>query len=283
MLASFFLDPDAQSRRMILRPIDRETLRHEFTTASPFRFVRIEPFLDRAFAEEVAASYPTFERATAHGRVFRTVNERMKVQITDPTLFPEPVRRLHEVLASPAFIDDLSTITGIPGLLADEQLEGGGMHVTGPGGRLDVHLDFNYLEARKLHRRVNLLLYLNPTWQDRWGGHLELWDREMRRCERRFAPLLNRCLVVETTNVSFHGVTPVTPDAPLPRRSFAAYYYTREAPADVAAPVSSTMFRARPEEWVRAWVLMPGERIQRQLGMGLRRITRTARRFLGRS
>jgi hypothetical protein len=268
---------------MILRPIDRETLRHEFAIASPFRFVRIEPFLDQPFAEEVASSYPTFERATAHGRTFRTVNERMKVQITDPARFPAPVRRLHELLMSPAFIADLSSITAIPDLVPDEELEGGGMHVTGPGGRLDVHLDFNYLEARKLYRRVNLLLYLNPIWQDDWGGHLELWDREMKRCEQTFAPLLNRCVVMETTDASFHGVTPITADAALPRCSFAAYYYTRQAPAESSAPIAGTMFRARPNEWVRAGMLMPIENFQRRVKTGVRRITRGAQRLLGRS
>jgi hypothetical protein len=268
---------------MILRPIDRESLRHEFAIASPFRFVRIEPFLDQRFADEVASSYPTFERAAAHGRMFRAVNERMKVQITDPARFPAPVRRLYELLMSPAFVADLTSITGIADLVADEELEGGGMHVTGPGGRLDVHLDFNYLEGRKLYRRVNLLLYLNPIWQDEWGGHLELWDREMKRCERTFAPLLNRCLVMETTDASFHGVTPITPNAALPRCSFAAYYYTREPPVERSEPIASTMFRARPNEWVRAGLLMPIEKVQRRLNTGVRRITRGAQRLFGRS
>ncbi|HUQ72084.1 MAG TPA: 2OG-Fe(II) oxygenase [Planctomycetaceae bacterium] len=268
---------------MILRPLDRETLRREYMTASPFRCVQIEPFLDQAVAEEVAASYPAFDRATGYGQVFSTVNERMKVQITDARRFPEPVRKLNDALASPAFLSDLSSITGIANLLPDEQLEGGGMHITGPGGRLDVHLDFNYLEARKLYRRVNLLLYLNPAWQPAWGGHLQLWDPQVQRCVRTFTPLLNRCVVVETTNESFHGVTPVNRDAPAARRSFAAYYYTREAPVDMVEPVRSTMFRARPEEWFRASILMPAEKVQRRVGAGVRRVTGRARRFLGKS
>ena len=43
------------------------------------------------------------------------------------------------------------------------------MHITGPGGRLDVHVDFNFMEERQLHRRLNLLLYLNPTWNEIMG------------------------------------------------------------------------------------------------------------------
>lgn len=265
---------------MILRPIDRTALRREFTMAQPFPFVRIEPFLDRAFAEELASSYPTFERARAQGRAFTTVNERMKVQITDAKLFPDAVRKLNDALASPAFLDDLSAITGIPGLLADEQLVGGGMHITAAGGRLDVHVDFNYIEARQLHRRINLLLFLNPVWEERWGGYVQFWDRKVRRCEHAFAPLLNRCIVFETSSVSFHGVTPVAGDAPVARCSFAAYYYTRDARENLADTVHSTIFRARPDEWVRGHILMPVERIQRRLGSGLRRMKRRAKRIL---
>ncbi len=265
---------------MLLRPLDCATLHDEFVSARPFPWVMIEPFLDHAVVAEVASSYPSFKRATAQGRTFTTVNERKKVQITDARLFPEPVRQLNEALASPAFLADLSSITGIPNLLADEELQGGGMHVTGAGGRLDVHVDFNYLEARKLYRRVNLLLYLNPAWQECWGGHVQLWDRAVSKCERAFAPLLNRCLIFETNDVSFHGVTPVTADAPAPRRSFAAYYYTREAPGSSFEAVPGTIFRARPEEWVRGTILMPAEKIQRRLQEEARRVARGLRRLL---
>lgn len=48
------------------------------------------------------------------------------------------MRRLNELLAAPRFIEDIEYITGIENLLYDAQLEGGGMHVTGPRGRLDV-------------------------------------------------------------------------------------------------------------------------------------------------
>ena len=91
---------------------------------------------------------PPSEDATAQGRAFKSVNERKKVHITDAKLFPKPVARLNAALASPAFLSDLSYVTGIPRLLADEQFVGGGMHVIGPGGRLDVHVDFNYIASR---------------------------------------------------------------------------------------------------------------------------------------
>jgi hypothetical protein len=76
---------------------------------------------------------------------------------------------------------------------------------------------------------------------------------------------LNRCVVFETSEISFHGVTPVSPAAPYPRLSFATYYYTREAPANWKGEVHSTIFRARPEERFRKYVAAPAEKLQRRL------------------
>ena len=244
---------------------DREGLRQHFTRAKPFRFMKIENFVAPDFAREVASSYPTFDDALATGQAFKTVNERRKVQITDSKKFSAPVFRLHEMLSSAQFVTDLSYITGIPNLLADEQLSGGGVHVTGPGGRLDVHIDFNYMKERELHRRINLLLYLNPVWREDWGGQIQLWDKNVQKCEQQFSPALNRCVIFETSEISFHGVTPVSTAAPYPRFSFATYYYTREAPANWNGDVHGTIFRARPEERFRKYVAAPAEKLQHTL------------------
>src|SRR5262249_24353524 len=202
-----------------------------------------------------------------------------KVQITDAALFPEPVARLNDALASPEFLADLSYITGIPHLLADPELVGGGIHVTGPGGRLDVHVDFNYIKGRNLHRRLNLLLYLIPRGDERWGGQIHLWDKDVTACEAAFAPALNRCIIFETSDISFHGVTPVTSAAPFPRQSFATYYYTREAPRHWRGVSHSTIFKARPEEKLRGYVLMPVEVLRRRFSQSLHRIKRGVRRL----
>jgi hypothetical protein len=266
---------------MIVQPFDRQALRQEYIAATPFPFIKIERFLDPAFAEEVAGACPSFDDATAQGRAFKSVNERKKVQITDAKLFPGPIAQLNEALASPSFLSDLSHVTGIPDLLADEELVGGGIHVTGPGGRLDVHVDFNYMESRKLHRRINLLVYLNPVWEEQWGGHIQLWDKDVKQCRQTFAPALNRCVIFETSHISFHGVTPVTTTAPFPRRSFAAYYYTRQPPPNWKGTVHSTIFKARPEERLRGYVLMPTEILKQRLTNGVRRIKGGLKRFIG--
>ena len=139
-----------------------------------------------------------------------------------------------------------------------------------------MHVDFNYIESRKLHRRLNLLIYLNPIWEEQWGGHIQLWDKDVMNCQQSFAPALNRCLIFETSDISFHGVIPVTTAAPFPRLSFAAYYYTHEPPPNWKGAVHSTLFKARPEEPFRRYVLMPAEMLQRRIKRGVKRLMNAA-------
>lgn len=244
-------------------PLDVERLAAGYRSAGPTRFFCIDGFLDEAFAREVAAAYPDYASAAGMGREFKALHERLKVQVSDAARFPEPVRALHEALSSPAFLDAMERITGIEPLVADEELGGGGMHVMGPGGRLDVHVDFNVIRARRLHRRLNILVFLNEGWQPAWGGDFELWDPDVRRCLHSLAPIANRCVVFNTTETSFHGVAPVRCPRGVTRRSFAAYYYTREPAAEGQVPFHSTLFRRRPTEWWRGALLAPAERLAR--------------------
>ena len=243
-----------------IRTLDLDALRDAFQNAEPFPHIVIENFLDPGFAREVAAAYPSFEEGSEQGFAFDFVRERRKIQVSDSGLFPTPVARLHEALAAPEFLAQLETITGIPSLEADPSLGGGGIHVTGPGGRLDVHVDFNFNEERNVHRRLNILVYLNPEWEESWGGAVELWDARVKRCIQRVPPVLNQCVLFETSAISFHGVEPVAPIAPVPRQSFAAYYYTKDAPDDWDGRSHGTIFRTRPDERFRRYVVVPAER-----------------------
>jgi hypothetical protein len=234
----------------------------------------IDDFLDPGFAREVAASYPAYDEARVHGREFSALNENKKVQISDIATFPEPVKKLTELLAAPSFIEDLEYITGIDRLLSDPLLHGGGIHLTGPRGRLDVHIDFNYVVARKLHRRLNILVYLNEGWKDEWGGAVELWDQKVRTCAHSFKPVLNRCVVFATSEISFHGVEPVTCPEGRQRKSFAAYYYTKEAPAHWEGTKHTTVFKARPQERIRGHVLMPLQEARDRIVPSAKRIVR---------
>lgn len=266
----------------VVRPLDIDGLRQQYRSARPFPFFSIESFLEPGFAAEVVAAYPTYEEAKKLGFEFSAVNEKLKVQVTDSARFPSAVKRLSDALASPPFLSALEQITGIQSLLADDRLSGGGMHLTGPSGRLDVHVDFNFVEDRKLHRRLNILVYLNPVWEKAWGGAIELWDQDVKNCIHSFAPILNRCVVFETSEISYHGVSQNVCPPGFVRKSFAAYYYTREAPAGWDGSTHSTVFKARPDETIRGAVLMPAESMARKARAGFGKAKGIVKNLLGR-
>jgi 2OG-Fe(II) oxygenase superfamily len=265
-----------------VRPFDRDALRDQYRSAEPFPFFKIDGFLEPAFLEKVVASYPTYDEARRQGREFSAVNEKLKVQVTDRDKFPDPVKQLADILAGSEFLADLEYITGIPALLSDPAFRGGGMHLTDSSGRLDVHVDFNYHAEDQLFRRLNILVYLNPKWEESWGGRIELWDKDVTRCAHSFSPVLNRCVVFETSEISYHGVTPITCPKGVTRKSFAAYYYTKEAPAYWTGEAHSTIFRARPDERFRGQVLMPAERFRRSVGQAVHSAKQGVKRLLGR-
>jgi len=247
----------------LLNELDIKEMKSKVANAPGFPHFCIDNFLDESFANEVHDSFPSFSEAEKLGKLFSAVNEKRKIQITDAEKFPPAIYKLHETLASKEFVDAMSEMTGIKNLIADPQLSGGGIHETNSGGHLDVHVDFNYNEELKLHRRLNILIYFNKDWSEDDGGYLDLWDRDVKNCLGRFAPTFNRAAGFATSEISWHGVTPVTCPEGKMRKSFAVYYYTKEAPPGWDGVEHSTIFRARPTEYWKGNVAMPAENLAR--------------------
>ena len=136
-------------------------------------------------------------------------------------------------LKSSTFIKFLEHLTGIKDIIPDPHYRGSGIHQTISGGFLNIHADFNRYERYELHRRVNILLYLNPDWKEEYGGHLELWSKDMNSCMVRSLPVLGRMTIFSSTDFSYHGhPEPLTAPEDRSRRSLAMYYYTRTRPKE---------------------------------------------------
>lgn len=253
-----------------VNPLDVEALAHAFRSQTPTRFCCMESFLRPEFAEEVSASYPTYAEAQKSGREFKWVNERVKVQITDTKRMPEPVQTLSRIVADPELMSVVEEITGIEPLVADPELAGAGMHIMGRGGSLGVHTDFTMLE-QGLHRRLNILIYLNPVWRDEWDGCFEVWDPPVKKRLQRFLPEFNRCVLFNTTHESFHAVSAIRCPQDLNRISFAAYYYTEQPPEHWNGVAHDTVYKARPEEWFKGYVQMPFEAMRKPVEKRLRK------------
>jgi len=220
-------------------------LKKDFQQNQPYPHVHLKEFLEREVAFEMATEFPGL--ATDAWTRYKHPNEN-KVGLAKRSLFPERLGEVVDELNSPAFVRWLSGLTGIPDLIADDMLEGGGLHQSGVGGFLNVHTDFsNHHYHKHWRRRVNLILYLNPDWEQRWGGALELWDRDMRRCVVKIPPLFNEALIFRTDEISYHGFPePLRCPEGKSRKSLALYYYTIDSSAGFKT--RSTNYRPRPED-----------------------------------
>lgn len=247
----------------LLNELDIDALKDKTQNAPSFPHFCIDNFLEETFANAVHDSFPSSAEAQNLGKSFHAVNEKGKIQITDAAKFPPAIYKLHEVMASKAVVNMMSDIIGIKNLIADPNLMGGGIHETNSGGHLDVHVDFNYNEELDLHRRANILIYFNKDWREDYGGHLDLWDKDVTNCLDKYAPVFNRAAGFATNSISWHGVTPLKCPPDRMRKSFAVYYYTKEAPPDWDGIKHSTIFKARPTEYWKGNIAMPAENLVR--------------------
>ncbi len=224
-----------------------EFFHEDYVNAAPFPHIVLDDFLPDDLVKKVLENFPTGERAS--DGVFNIgYGGQHKRQI-----LPEDCNRfsreVFQFFNSRPVLQFLEGLTGIPGLLPDPYFTGGGFHEISRGGLLGVHADFRINEQLSVQRRLNLLIYLNPVWDENWAGQLELWSRDMKTCARRVSPLMNRCVVFNTEADTWHGHPDplLVPDG-VTRKSMALYYYSASRAIFEETPNLSTMYMARPED-----------------------------------
>jgi len=226
-----------------------ETHRRVFTEASPFRHIAIDHFFDDQFAERLLAEFPAFEKKLSVSEGGATGGKAVNTKIRE---ISPAYEELYAFISGQPFLEFVSRLSGIPDLLLDPQMFGGGTHENRHGQELDPHIDFNYAQEHGLHRRLNLIVYLNKDWKTEWGGAIEIHSDPRRPEEnqiRAFDPLFNRAIMFETNEISWHGF----PRIDLPecerhrsRKSISIYLYTKDRPAGEIAPPHGTFYVQRP-------------------------------------
>jgi Rps23 Pro-64 3,4-dihydroxylase Tpa1-like proline 4-hydroxylase len=229
-----------------------------YATARPFPHFVIDNFFDPALIDQVLAEFPT--PGQIKWQQFNNDKE-IKLASAEEASFGPVTRLLLYHLNSITFLDFLSKVTGIENLIPDPTFEGGGLHQIPRGGKLAMHADFNKHRRFGLDRRLNALLYLNKDWREDYGGHLELWNRDMTQCEAKILPVYNRLAVFGTTDFTFHGhPNPLQCPEGMTRKSLALYYFTNGRPAEEVSGTHSTLFKARPDDVVSSSI---GQRMRR--------------------
>jgi Rps23 Pro-64 3,4-dihydroxylase Tpa1-like proline 4-hydroxylase len=230
--------------------IDIEKLAHnkknQYVSASPFPHIVIDNFFNKQLLEDVLKEFPSDLESI--GKNFDNKVEK-KLSLNNSRLLSTGTNNFINFLNSQIFLNFLQIITGIKEkLIPDPYLLGGGLHELRNEGFLNVHADFNLHPGMKLDRRLNILIYLNKNWEEKFGGSLQLWNNEMSACEHKILPEFNRMVIFSTTDFSYHG-NPDKVDCPAnnSRKSIAMYYYSNGRPSsERKLGLHSTIFRKRP-------------------------------------
>jgi hypothetical protein len=228
-------------------PARRGPLAAAFRSADPFPHIVLEPFLAPELCRAIAADFPPFERGSALNELGRLGDKSV---VEDVRGLGPSFQKLDDVMRAPEFLELLGELSGHAGLIYDPDYVGGGTHQNRRGQELDPHVDFSHHPSRGWRRRLNLLLYLNESWDPSWGGCLELHSDPRAGVQDRvkvIEPRMNRCVIFETSERSWHGFRAIVPPRDregIVRLSFAAYFYVEAADAPERA--HSTVYIERP-------------------------------------
>jgi len=220
-----------------------------YKNALPYPHIVLDNFFPEEMVNEVLSEFPS---ASSNWSVNWNLKDEIKSLSKGEEMFGEKTKMLSRYLNSEPFLFFLEKLTGIKNLIPDPHFSGGGFHQIKRGGYLKIHADFNKHKETNLDRRLNVLIYLNKNWKEEYGGHFELWDKEMTGAVKKILPVFNRMVVFSTTTFSFHGhPDPLNCPEGETRKSLAFYYYTNGRPEEEVVPgmeLHDTLFQKRKNE-----------------------------------
>ena len=237
-----------QMRLLLLAAFRRSRLRQIaqrytsiYRAADPFPHMAIDGLVPNAILQLVSVELPE-EYGKGNGCVRgaqfcisgRKSHVHRRSQIDKERHMKPHTIMLFRALKSNEFRNFLERVSGISPLYSDPLYAGAGAHFAAPGSRLDLHSDFNMEYG--MHRRVNTFLYLNEDWREEYGGHLQLWDRNMTTCVQRILPTWSRFVAFSSTDFTWHGHPDALSCPPnRMRRAIVLYYFGKGRPREECA------------------------------------------------
>ena len=223
-------DNDVVSKNFLNNDFLIKDFKKEYQFAIPFPNIVIDNFFNENFLNNVSKEFPDLS-AVNESQKYENKDE-VKFANNDYLQFPSNIKKLIDFMNSKSFLNFLQNITSIKEkLIADPELNGGGLHEIKSGGYLKIHTDFNKHPNNDLDRRINILIYLNKNWKSSYGGDLQLWDKDMLKCQKKILPMFNRMVIFSTNDYSNHGhPDPIVCPNYISRKSIALYYFSKGRP-----------------------------------------------------
>jgi len=225
-------------------------LNPQFKNNEPFEHIALDNFFDEETLEKVYQEFPSQDSPLFNWKSNDENSKKLMCQDSEVIKNNLPaIDKFIKYLNSDVFLSQVSDLTGIPNLIGDNELAGGGLHQIVNGGFLNVHADFNISDQMPdLHRRLNIIIYLSKDWKEEYNGQLELWDTDLTHAVKSVYPAFNRIVIFNTQpdgdTIAYHG-HPIPLESPegVNRKSIALYYYTKEKPNNILSDKHKTIYK----------------------------------------
>jgi Rps23 Pro-64 3,4-dihydroxylase Tpa1-like proline 4-hydroxylase len=231
-----------QKNEMVAAIIDRldrgaASISKDWATLYPgvaTRFCIIDNLMPEEVAHEIYAAFPR----DAEGFLTHAGFRAHKRVSSDFDSLPPALGSVTFAMQAPEVVRRISAFTEMPQLEPDPHLYAGGLSMMFQGEFLNPHIDNSHEVSKSKYRRLNLLYYVTPDWEEEFGGKTPLTIHSA----------FNRLVLMETNRRSWHSVSPVVAEGP--RCCVSNYYFSDLSPnGDDYYHVTS--FTGRPEQKAR--------------------------------
>ena len=209
--------------------LNSKNLNKEYKENQPFPHIVLNDFIKPSLLKKIVNEFPDLENKKEGVNKF---NDKFQIKFgSEGSLhLSKNAIFLNAYLQSDIMLKWLNDLTGIhEPLISDPYLRGAGYHELKNGGVLQMHVDFNKHTFLNLHRRINLLIYLNEDWKEEYGGCFKAKIKKYQHLQKIYCLCLIQLLFFLQRLYSYHG-NPDTINCPdnKSRKSLAYYYYTTE-------------------------------------------------------
>lgn len=201
---------------------------HSSLEKEPFDHIVIDNFLNEEYVNDLLQQ---LDELTPDKSYYHGGDEVEKTKLAFNKNLSHLVEGILEELCSDEFIDIIERKFNMTNIIRNNpNLHGAGIHKVFNNGFLTMHKDFNYNNDPQhglVDRRLNLLLYMNPDWKEEYNGHLCLYDEPKGIITKKVLPILNRCVLFNTTDAIHGHPHPMQIPEDKCRQSIALYYYSK--------------------------------------------------------
>jgi len=177
----------------------------------PYKIWVIDNFIDTNTVKEVLNEWPNRDSDLWHsgynkvGKKENTLENKM-LSISHKDGLSEILKYFMDFVHSDHVTKEISKITNIKNLLSDTTMRWSGLRMMLPGAFQLIHSDARRHPTNNLRKEITCLLYLSEGSD----GHLEVWDDGMSHCVHKIKPKMNRLVIFENSDTSYHGVPKVS-------------------------------------------------------------------------